>query len=124
MRVFLLSDLHINPNNDENDVLWVKHFCNFMNSKCCSDNLIFVLGDIVDKGSVASFDAADRIFSYIESQLSSVHYQIAFLPGNHDYCDKNLNAFMQFCKRHQTFSTGIFDFSQGCAWRDILRKVE
>lgn len=119
MRIILLSDLHINPGNDQNDVSWVKHFCNFMNSKYCSDTLIFVLGDIVDKGSIngeAAFNAADRIFSYIESQLSSVHYQIAFLPGNHDYCDKYLNAFMRFCKRHQTFGTAIFDFSQRNTW--------
>lgn len=119
MRIILLSDLHINPGNDQNDVSWVKHFCNFMNSNYCSDTLIFVLGDIVDKGSInreAAYDAADRIFSYIESRLSSVHYQIAFLPGNHDYCDNNLNAFMQFCKRHQTFGTVIFDFLQRNTW--------
>lgn len=119
MRIILLSDLHIKPDSDQNTVSWVKHFCNFMNSKYCSNTLIFVLGDVIDKGNIngdAAFDAADRIFSYIESRLLSVRYQIAFLPGNHDYCAKNLNSFMRFCKRHQTFGTATFDFSQKNTW--------
>lgn len=118
MRVILLSDLHIKPNSNADSLPWVNHFCDFIKNKYYSEALIFVLGDVIDKGNLnkeSAFEAADQIFSFIESELSSVHYQIAFIPGNHDYCSKNTNEFMKFCCKHQNCGS-VFDFSQNEAW--------
>lgn len=73
--------------------------------------MIVVLGDIISNGNERAFEAADGIFSYIETELSEVNYKITFIPGNHDYCNGNLDAFNRFCHRHQTAPSKPFDFS-------------
>lgn len=116
-RILILSDLHISPGTDCNSTPWVKNFCSFVkNGKYYADTLIIVLGDIINndgKSGETAFEAADRIFSYIESELSLINYKITFIPGNHDYCNGTLDAFEQFCRRHQTASAEPFLFSRG-----------
>ena len=105
MRVLILSDLHINSRDSYTSAPWVSNFCNFLKSKYYSDTLVIVLGDIIDndgKSWEAAFDTADIIFSHIEKELETVPYRIIFVPGNHDYCDGNLNRFDWFCQKHQT----------------------
>ena len=114
MRILILSDLHITPDSNYISTPWVEHFCNFMKNRYFADTLVIVLGDIIQndgKNGEIAFKAASKIFDYIKSQLSSVDYKIVFIPGNHDYCNGNLNAFEQFCRTHQTFSEP-FLFSQ------------
>ena len=117
MRILILSDLHILPGTDCNSAPWVNNFCSFVkNGKYYADTLIIVLGDIINndgKSGEEAFDAADKIFSYIESELSSINYKITFIPGNHDYCNRTLYAFEQFCRRHQTAPAEPFLFSRG-----------
>ena len=115
MRILILSDLHITPDSDSNSTPWVNNFCNFMRNKYYPDTLILVLGDVINndgKSGEMAFNAASKIFSYIESELSSVNYKIAFIPGNHDYCNGNLSAFEQFCRRHQTIPADPLLFSR------------
>ena len=115
MRILILSDLHITPDSDSNSTSWVNNFCNFMRNKYYPDTLILVLGDVINndgKSGEMAFNAASKIFSYIESELSSVNYKIAFIPGNHDYCNGNLSAFEQFCRRHQTIPADPLLFSR------------
>lgn len=105
MRVLILSDLHINSRDSYTSAPWVSNFCNFLKSKYYSDTLVIVLGDIIDNDGrswEAAFDTADIIFSHIEKELETVPYRIIFVPGNHDYCDGNLNRFDWFCQKHQT----------------------
>jgi len=75
------------------------------------ETLIVVLGDIISCGNEKLFKTAGEIFSYIETELSSVNYKITFIPGNHDYCNGNLNAFNRFCRSHQTATSDPFDFT-------------
>ena len=116
MRIIILSDLHITPDSNYDSTSWVNNFCNFIKSKYYPETLILVLGDVInndgENGELA-FNAANEIFSYIESELSSVNYKIAFIPGNHDYCNGSLSAFEQFCRRHQTIPAEPLPFSQG-----------
>ena len=115
MRILILSDLHITQDSTARATPWVNNFCNFMKSRYCPDTIIFVLGDIIDndgKSGELAFNAASEIFSHIELELSSINYKIAFIPGNHDYCNGNLCAFEQFCRRHQTIPANPFLFSQ------------
>lgn len=116
MRILILSDLHITPDSNYDSTLWVNNFCNFMKNKYYPETLIFVLGDIINndgKNGELSFNAASQIFTYIESELSSVNYKIAFIPGNHDYCNGSLSTFERFCRRHQTIPSVPLPFSQG-----------
>ncbi|MGI6325510.1 MAG: metallophosphoesterase [Saccharofermentanales bacterium] len=115
MRIIILSDLHITSDSNYDSIPWVNNLCSFIkNGKYYADTLIVVLGDIIDndgKNSEIAFEAADRIFSYIKAKFSTVNYKIAFVPGNHDYCNGNLNTFDRFCRRHQTASPETFVFS-------------
>ncbi|WP_195464945.1 metallophosphoesterase [Faecalispora jeddahensis] len=117
MRVLILSDLHIAPYSNYDSPPWVNNFCSFIkNGKYYADTLILILGDIIrndGKSGEMAFGAADKIFSYIESELTDVNYKIAFIPGNHDYCNGTLDAFDQFCRRHQTATSEPFAFSYG-----------
>lgn len=116
MRILILSDLHIKPDSNYDSTQWVNNFCNFIKSKYYPDTLIFILGDIITndgKNGELAFNAASEIFSYIESELSSVNYKIAFIPGNHDYCNGTLSTFEQFCRRHQTIPADPLLFSRG-----------
>ena len=115
MRVILIADLHIKPGGIVANMPWIDHFCDYLNSKYAPETLIIVLGDIVDSGAFNKQDAyfaADAVFSYINSKLSLVNYKIAFVPGNHDYCDENLDYFTEFCRKHQTLGDRTFDFSK------------
>ncbi|NCB62053.1 MAG: hypothetical protein EOM52_00315 [Clostridia bacterium] len=115
MRVLILSDLHIAPYSNNDSTPWVSNFCCFIkNGKYYADTLILVLGDIISndgKSGEMAFGAADKIFTYIESELAAFNYKIAFIPGNHDYCNGTLDAFDQFCRRHQTATSEPLVFS-------------
>lgn len=118
MRVLLISDLHIKPESCVEDLPWVSHFCKYILAQCDPETYVFVLGDIIDKGNInrkEAFDAARLIFTRISEALSSISCQIAFLPGNHDYCDGTLEEFSAFCRQFQTFGDA-FDFRNEKAW--------
>ncbi len=118
MRVLLISDLHIKPESRAEDLPWVSRFCQYVSSQCDPETYVFVLGDIVDKGGInrkEAFDAARIIFTRISETLSSIYCPIAFLPGNHDYCDGNLEEFTAFSKQFQTFGD-VFDFRKEKVW--------
>lgn len=116
MRIILLTDLHIDSSRIPEDVLWVSHFCDFLNQNFSKKTLIIILGDIVDRGDPSAFEAADKIFSYIESKTASVYYNLVFIPGNHDYCNGTLDYFTEFCKKHQKSNEATFLFSQKSTW--------
>lgn len=122
MRILLLSDLHISPGSDQNTFAWVTHFCNFMKSTYDRETFLFVLGDVIEGGTAAAFNSADRIFSHIESELAGVPYKIAFLPGNQDSCDGSLKPFTRFCREHQTLGANTFDFSRDSVWNHSIGK--
>lgn len=115
MRIIVISDLHITADSNYDSIPWVNNFCNFIKGgKYYAETLILVLGDIINndgKNGELAFEAADKIFTYIENELLDVNYRIVFIPGNHDYCNKNLDAFNRFCRSHQTTSSEPFDFS-------------
>ncbi|MGB4657951.1 MAG: metallophosphoesterase [Mobilitalea sp.] len=123
MRVILLTDLHIKPESTPESIMWVKHFCVFMRSNSCRETLVFVLGDVINQGIKSAFDAADLVFSYIERELSTVNYQIFFIPGNHDYCEESLMEFKHFCDLHQSKSVQLFDFSAKKTWNYLSGEI-
>lgn len=119
VRIILLTDLHIKPDSTPEVLPWVNHLCRFLCKNYYPETHIFVLGDIIDKGETnksAAFFAANRVFSYIKTELSSIKYQMSFIPGNHDYCDRTLSEFVHFCKIHQSWYSQEFDFSVRKTW--------
>ena len=115
MRFLFISDLHIKQNTLPENTAWVAHFSRYITENSGLDPVIvFVLGDVIDQGVPAAFDAADAFFSYIKEQVSPVDIQFIFLPGNHDYCDGDLSPFMEFCQRH---GRDQIDFTVKSTWQ-------
>lgn len=125
MRVLIISDLHIEPTSSCLTSTWVNNFCDFISSTYTEDTLLFILGDIISNDGKhwnAAFDAADNIFSHIETTIyeSAANYKIAFVPGNHDYCDKSLERFDQFCSKHQTAYSVCPRFSESTTFNFVV----
>ena len=116
MRFYILSDLHIQYPNDEAPTQWVDHFCTFLRSNPFEETWIFILGDIIDKGNDQAYVIAERIFSKLSMQFQDDRFHFVFLPGNHDYCDGNLNAYTSFTQRHQTSRIGYLNFNTQRVW--------
>ena len=112
-QVILISDLHISANLNPNELPWVEQFGAFLKDISLSEQLVFVLGDIVDQGGkygLNAFKNADIVFSRIESMIPGIKDRIYFIPGNHDYCDRTLDLFNEFCQKHQgSYSRFNFD---------------
>lgn len=116
MRLILATDLHITKDSTVENSQWVDHFCDFLLMKYDPETIIVFLGDIINQGNKDCFSAADRIFAHIESRLSTINYKLGFIPGNHDYCDKSLDAFNAFCAKHQTLIKKGTDYSSSKAF--------
>lgn len=123
MRIFVLSDTHISSADTIHSSTWVDHFCSFIESQSEPEIWIFILGDIIDKGTEAAYTAADSIFSYLTSRLNSMNAHFVFLPGNHDYCNKNLEAYTAFTQKYQEDSIPYLDFSSKHIWSFPLGEI-
>lgn len=118
MRFLFISDLHIKQNTRPEDTNWVAHFCRYIAENAGMDPVIvFVLGDVIDQGIPAAFNAADEFFSYIKAQVSPIDIQFIFLPGNHDYCDTDLSPFLAFCQKHQSRIVKHVNFTEKNTWQ-------
>lgn len=117
MRFFFISDLHIKAGSHPETTIWVSRFCNYLNENAGVDPiLVFVLGDVIDRGDPDAFDTADTFFQYIKITTSQINVHFFFLPGNHDYCDGDLSPFQSFCHKHQSDIASNVSFTEKSTW--------
>ena len=124
MRFLMISDLHIKETDRPEKLNWVAQFCKYIKEQA-SDQLmiVFVLGDIINGGKKEAFDAADTVFSYIKEHTFPVDLQFIFLPGNHDYCDGDINPFADFCRKQQSALSQYIDFTKRDTWSFEYDKI-
>lgn len=84
-----LSDLHIG--DGENPALTrIDQIVGAVQAECLGSNAILVLvtGDVIDRGNVKCYEAAESFFRNLERELramkSGVQIVTAIIPGNHD----------------------------------------
>ena len=116
MKIILLTDLHITKSSSPSNSPWVAHLCEFINCNFGESVYIFVLGDIINCGDENAFESANHIFDHIQQQLKYIDHHFFFLPGNHDYCNGNLDAFQRFVELHQSRKAAVFDFRTRKTW--------
>ena len=120
MKYYLIADLHIAKESKLELTGWTAHFCEHIRKNAGIDTVIvFVLGDIVDKGEKAGAEAfarADEFFVYIRKNTAPHDVQFIFLPGNHDYQGKKLHLFSDFCRKHQSPRVSYIDYTEKSSW--------
>lgn len=121
-RIFTIADVHIR-NDYEYDSMYYKLFDTLFDElkkqKICDSDLIFLLGDILDKGDLISGNAMS-LLGYLYKGLSSFCDTISIV-GNHE--DKNekdtLTPFLQYClgsknKNYVLLDSGVFIYGDVC----------
>ena len=103
MNIILISDLHINPTDKQHFL--IENFCESLRIlfSPAEEIVIFVFGDITDRGKKEFFEDATRNLDYILEQLKGWRVIFEFIPGNHDICNKSLEDFDNFTEKYQLF---------------------
>ncbi len=115
MKVLIISDLHIDENNDWDfiDKITVNMITR-VNRKLSENEelIVFILGDIINRGGIGNnaikFSEAEKFIDKLKVAFSDV--KILFVPGNHEI-EKNsfeLSAFNKFIQRHSYKKDFIF----------------
>lgn len=115
MKVLIISDLHIDENNDWDFIDKITVNMTYRVNRKMSENeelIIFLLGDIINRGGIGNnaikFSEADKFIDKLKVAFSDV--KILFVPGNHEI-EKNsfeLSEFNKFIQRHSYKKDFIF----------------
>lgn len=115
MKVLIISDLHIDENNDWDFIDKITVNMTYRVNRKMSENeelIIFFLGDIINRGGIGNnatkFSEADKFIDKLKVAFSDV--KILFVPGNHEIEKNNfeLSAFNKFIQRHSYKKDFIF----------------
>ncbi len=107
MKVLIISDLHIDENNDWDFIDKITVNMIYRVNRKMSENeelIIFFLGDIINRGGIGNnaikLSEADKFIDKLKVAFSNV--KILFVPGNHEIEKNNfeLSAFNKFIQRH------------------------
>jgi predicted phosphodiesterase len=110
IKIIMISDLHL-KRGDTVASLKIDKFCEYIKKRVKGRLLIFVLGDIINRGKRENYMVADEIFTYIKSRLSSA--TLLFIPGNQDICDDSFESFNTFCLRH---NSEVWEYNNSKVW--------
>ena len=117
MKIFLISDLHITCEGLSRDAEKIlDKFCDCIQNESNHENeiVIFVLGDIIDKGKPEAFTKAIEVFDNIKKQLKGKSVIFECLPGNHDYCNGSIDEFNEFTSKICDFPNKFGDRNSYC----------
>ena len=108
MKIFQISDLHLNEEFDFNQNM-INQMTEIIAKETGNDKIATIIccGDITDHGQKDFFKTnAKKVFDYISERLLSykIKPRYIFVPGNHDFCKGNFSDFQAFISN---YSEGI-----------------
>jgi thymidylate synthase/metallophosphoesterase superfamily enzyme len=99
MKIIQVADLHIGSEAKVETLKFkINKIFNSVKGKIAKDEeLIFcVCGDIVDRGNDTMYNYAEEIFNHIKQCFYEYKLNFEFVPGNHDLCNENFEAYDKF----------------------------
>ncbi len=105
MKLLIISDLHLDEQNDWDFIDMVtQDMVHRVSNKMVKNEelIVVVLGDIINRGGDGNiekkFSEADKFFGNLKYQIG--YTKCLFIPGNHEIVDFGIDAFNEFCKHH------------------------
>lgn len=117
MQIIQISDLHISSSSNIDSLKNIisKLYDSIRSElRINEDTVICILGDIVEKGDMASYASSSDVIRYLKDKFTEFSPAIEFIPGNHDLCAcPYVPDLPEVCQDHKCTQEHYYNFVNG-----------